>query len=247
MDRAARRGHRARPLRRRARRLLLRGRDPRGARAGRVSRPVPGPLDARQRVVGIVRPVREPVLRAPADPPSDDFIMRNAMDAQEVAIGWWPGDRGTGKQRSTRTRTRRRRASRAQRCRRPPLAGTPRSASTCSTGRTWPVREPARDGARLRALGVPSRLRGVRMGSGAGGYRRGRPATRELSQAGATATRAGAGSSRSPRPARRARRDARRDGRGARTATLRSATPTSRRRRLQPRASEPRRSGSACA
>ncbi len=28
----------------------------------------------------------------PADPPSEDFIMRNAMDAQEVAVGWWPGD-----------------------------------------------------------------------------------------------------------------------------------------------------------
>lgn len=28
----------------------------------------------------------------PAEPPSRDFIMRNAMDAQEVAIGWWPGD-----------------------------------------------------------------------------------------------------------------------------------------------------------
>ena len=27
-----------------------------------------------------------------AEPPSPDFIMRNAMDAQEVAIGWWPGD-----------------------------------------------------------------------------------------------------------------------------------------------------------
>jgi hypothetical protein len=27
-----------------------------------------------------------------ADPPSEDFIMRNAMDAQEVAVGWWPGD-----------------------------------------------------------------------------------------------------------------------------------------------------------
>jgi hypothetical protein len=27
----------------------------------------------------------------PADPPSDDFIMRNSMDAQEVAVGWWPG------------------------------------------------------------------------------------------------------------------------------------------------------------
>jgi uncharacterized protein DUF5996 len=27
-----------------------------------------------------------------AEPPSDDFIMRNAMDAQEIAVGWWPGD-----------------------------------------------------------------------------------------------------------------------------------------------------------
>jgi Family of unknown function (DUF5996) len=27
-----------------------------------------------------------------ADPPSADFIMRNAMDAQEIAVGWWPGD-----------------------------------------------------------------------------------------------------------------------------------------------------------
>jgi hypothetical protein len=33
----------------------------------------------------------------PAEPPSDDFIMRNAMDAQEVAIGWWPGDARSGK------------------------------------------------------------------------------------------------------------------------------------------------------
>ena len=32
----------------------------------------------------------------PALPPSNDFIMRNAMDAQEVAIGWWPGDRSSG-------------------------------------------------------------------------------------------------------------------------------------------------------
>jgi hypothetical protein len=28
----------------------------------------------------------------PANPPSQDFIMRNAMDAQDVAVGWWPGD-----------------------------------------------------------------------------------------------------------------------------------------------------------
>jgi hypothetical protein len=32
-----------------------------------------------------------------ADPPSPDFIMRNAMDAQEVAVGWWPGDPRYGK------------------------------------------------------------------------------------------------------------------------------------------------------
>jgi hypothetical protein len=33
----------------------------------------------------------------PADPPSGDFIMRNAMDAEEVAIGWWPGDQRYGR------------------------------------------------------------------------------------------------------------------------------------------------------
>ncbi|MBB4662365.1 DUF5996 family protein [Conexibacter arvalis] len=33
----------------------------------------------------------------PADPPSDDFLMRNAMDSQEVAVGWWPGDARYGR------------------------------------------------------------------------------------------------------------------------------------------------------
>jgi hypothetical protein len=33
----------------------------------------------------------------PAEPPSGDFIMRNAMDAQEVAVGWWPGDARYGR------------------------------------------------------------------------------------------------------------------------------------------------------
>jgi Family of unknown function (DUF5996) len=28
----------------------------------------------------------------PAEPPSDDFIMRNAAAAEQVGIGWWPGD-----------------------------------------------------------------------------------------------------------------------------------------------------------
>ena len=34
---------------------------------------------------------------SPTEPPSDDFIMRNAMNAQEVAVGWWPGDPRYGK------------------------------------------------------------------------------------------------------------------------------------------------------
>ena len=33
----------------------------------------------------------------PAEPPSADFIMRNAMSAQEVAVGWWPGDARYGR------------------------------------------------------------------------------------------------------------------------------------------------------
>jgi hypothetical protein len=32
-----------------------------------------------------------------ASPPSDDFITRNSMDSQEVAIGWWPGDENYGR------------------------------------------------------------------------------------------------------------------------------------------------------
>jgi hypothetical protein len=28
----------------------------------------------------------------PAEPPSQDFITRNSMDAQDIAVGWWPGD-----------------------------------------------------------------------------------------------------------------------------------------------------------
>ncbi len=34
---------------------------------------------------------------AAAEPPSSDFIMRNAMDSQEVAVGWWPGDERYGR------------------------------------------------------------------------------------------------------------------------------------------------------
>jgi hypothetical protein len=31
---------------------------------------------------------------APAEPPSDGFITRNADDAQQIGVGWWPGSAG---------------------------------------------------------------------------------------------------------------------------------------------------------
>jgi hypothetical protein len=34
---------------------------------------------------------------AAADPPANDFITRNAMDSEEVAIGWWPGNERYGR------------------------------------------------------------------------------------------------------------------------------------------------------
>jgi hypothetical protein len=33
----------------------------------------------------------------PAEPPAQDFITRNAMDAQDFAVGWWPGDARYGR------------------------------------------------------------------------------------------------------------------------------------------------------
>ncbi len=32
-----------------------------------------------------------------AEPPSNDYLFRNAMDSEEVAVGWWPGDGRYGK------------------------------------------------------------------------------------------------------------------------------------------------------
>jgi hypothetical protein len=33
----------------------------------------------------------------PAEPPADDFLSRNAMDAQQFTLGWWPGDQRHGR------------------------------------------------------------------------------------------------------------------------------------------------------
>ena len=96
----------------------------------------------------------------PADPPSADFIMRNAMDVQEVAVGWWPGDPRypqaafyayahpapdgfSGG------------AARA----RPGALGSRRSASTCSTGMTSapaPIPTPSRSSSPARRSATPA-------------------------------------------------------------------------------------------
>ena len=75
---------------------------------------VPRALDAGERVVGIVRPRREPLLRPrPPMPPVDDFIMRNAMDAagdRRRLVAGRPALRA--RRRSTPTPTRHRTGSR---------------------------------------------------------------------------------------------------------------------------------------
>ena len=109
----------------------------------------------------------------PADPPSDDFIMRNGGDAQQVEIGWWPGDPNheraaffafayptpDGFADANLTPLRR--------------VGTASSASTCSSGRTSgraPIRTPSRWNSPGRPSGTPVRC--------ASGTRRWRPLQR---------------------------------------------------------------------
>ena len=113
----------------------------------------------------------------PAEPPSTDFIMRNAMDVQEVAVGWWPGD--------ARHPTA---AFYAYAHPAPddfspsPVLREP-GALGCGPGRVPPGMgrrpggcRPPRPGPRFRPFGVPPRLPGVLLGP-APGRQRGRIAT----------------------------------------------------------------------
>ena len=105
---------------------------------------------------------------APADPPAKDFIMRNAMDAEEVAVGWWPGDERYGRpafyayahpapagfaEQQLEPQARR--------------AGTPALGEfVLDADDARAARGPARRGAGLRPLRVPARLRGLWLGPG---------------------------------------------------------------------------------
>ena len=57
------------------------------------SGPPSGPLDAGERLVGDLRPGGRALSGKPAEPPAQDFISRNGGDAEQIEIGWWPGDR----------------------------------------------------------------------------------------------------------------------------------------------------------
>ena len=119
----------------------------------------------------------------PAEPPSADFIMRNAMDAQEVAVGWWPGDGRYGKA-----------AFYAYAHPAPEgFASLPVSALGCPLGRSAggvraglgrrPGRRgSARHGGGVRPFRVPAGLRGLLLGSVAGRHRRRDAAARHLTQ-----------------------------------------------------------------
>ena len=121
---------------------------------------------------------------APADPPSADFIMRNAMDSQEVAIGWWPGDPRYPKAAFY--------AYAYPSCR--GLRALVAVARCGSLGR-WPRRVRARlerrhlepgstpDGAGICSLGSAARLYGVSVGPCAACKRRGESATDQVRSA----------------------------------------------------------------
>ena len=76
--------------------------------------------------------------------------MRNAMDSQEVAVGWWPGDARYGRAAFyAYAHPAPEGFAEADLWRRRRRAGTPSSASTCSTGTTSsppPIRTASRSG-----------------------------------------------------------------------------------------------------
>ncbi len=118
-------------------RRLLRGRDARRDGAGRAARSLPRSLDAGQRLVGIVRPRREPVFRASPSSPRAKASSgaTRAMPSKSRSAGG-PGMRATGARPSTPTPCPRPRGSRTPRSSLPRRTGMPISASSSWTGMT---------------------------------------------------------------------------------------------------------------
>ena len=108
------------------------------------------------------------------DPPSDGFITRNAANAQQIESAGGRATDATHGPRSSPLPSLHRRGSRLRPWHRRPPVGRRRSVSTCSTGTTSACSRPPRRRARVRPLGDPARLHGVRLGPSPRRQRRGR-------------------------------------------------------------------------
>ena len=119
----------------------------------------------------------------PAEPPSADFIMRNAMDAQEVAVGWWPGDGRYGRA-AFYAYAHPAPEGFGSLALPPPAARWEAAAGRvhAGLGRCPGRRRSARDGRGVRPLRVPAGLRGLLLGPGAGCHRGRGPAPPPLSR-----------------------------------------------------------------
>ena len=118
-------------------RRLLRGRDAGRAGAGRAARALPRTLDAGQRLVGLVRPRGEPVLRQArraARRTTSSRATRATPSRSRSAGG--RAMRATRARRSSPTPSRARGVRERDARSRPRRTGTPSSASTSSTGTT---------------------------------------------------------------------------------------------------------------
>ena len=119
----------------------------------------------------------------PAEPPSQDFIMRNAMDAQEVAVGLVARRRALRARRLLRLRAPRARGLRRRRpSRRPPARWEDALGEyVLDWDDVRAAPDPHAFALEFARSAVRARLRGLRLGPGARRKRRGRPAAGRLS------------------------------------------------------------------
>ena len=109
-----------------------------------------------------------------AQPPSNDYLFRNAMDSEEVAVGWWPGDGRYGKAAFYAYAHPAREGFADGADAAGALGRRARRIHPRLGRRSLESRSP-RNGARLRAVGIHLRLHRMRLGQRSGRQRGGNP------------------------------------------------------------------------